>query len=137
MPTKRMLHTKISVSEQVNNLSFEAALLYTWMISHADDDGGLKGSAASVRASVFPMRELKNEAVENMLQEIVNQKLIYRWSDENGTYIELPSWKNHQTLQNDRYKPSKLPSYKDHVSKMDTDRFQNDSHENHAIEFPT
>lgn len=126
MPTRRMIHNKISRSEQVNNLSVEAALLFTWMITHADDEGKLKGSSASVRATVFPMKELKNEDVEKLLQEIVDQDLIYRWSDEHGTYIEFPTWFKHQTLQKDRTKESLILSYRDYVSKMETGDIQND-----------
>lgn len=127
MPTRRMIHNKISRSEQVNNLSFEAALLYTWMITHADDEGKLKGSSASVRATVFPMKELKNEDVEKLLQEIVDQDLIYRWKDEYGTYIEFPTWFKHQTLQKDRIKESQILSYREYVSKVETGDIQNDS----------
>ena len=127
MATRRMIHNKISRSEQVNNLSFEAALLFTWMITHGDDEGRLKGGAASVRATVFPMKELKNEDVERMLHEIESQGLIYRWSDKKGTYIEFPTWFDHQTLQNDRTKPSKIPAYPGNVSELDTNGFQNDS----------
>lgn len=127
MANRRMIHNKISRSEQVNNLSNEAALLFTWMITHADDEGKLKGSSASIRATVLPMKELKNDDVEKLLQEIVGQGLIYRWSDEFGIYIEFPTWFKHQTLQRDRIKDSIFPSYNEHDSAMEAGGLQNDS----------
>ena len=127
MATRRMIHNKISRSEQVNNLTYKAALLFTWMITHADDEGRIKGGATSIRGTVFPLRELKDNEVEEMLCEIQRQGLIHRWKDNNGTYIEFPTWYDHQTLQKDRTKPSKIPAYSREDSMMDTESFQNDS----------
>ena len=45
MAISRMLHKSISHSIQVNRLSPEARLLFTWMIPHADDEGRIKGEA--------------------------------------------------------------------------------------------
>ncbi|MCL5125318.1 MAG: hypothetical protein M1511_12625 [Deltaproteobacteria bacterium] len=87
----------------------------------------MKGGPTSIRGTVFPLRELKDSDVEKMLEEIQTQGLIHRWSDERGTYIEFPTWYDHQTLQNDRTKPSKIPPYPGDDSKMDTAKLQNDS----------
>lgn len=128
MANRRMISKGICTSEQVNNLSLESALLFTWLIPHADDDGRLKGSAASVRGNVFPMKEFTVDDVEKMLQEIQKQGLIWRWSDDDGIYIEFPKWLVHQKIRRDRYTSSELPSYKDHVSQMDTNGIPNDNH---------
>ncbi len=128
MANRRMISKGICTSEQVNNLSLESALLFTWLIPHADDDGRIKGSAASVRGNVFPMKEFTVDDIEKMLQEIQEQGLIWRWSDDDGIYIEFPKWLVHQKIRRDRYTPSELPPYKDHVSKMDTNGTPNGNH---------
>lgn len=120
MANRRMLSKSICTSEQVNSLPIEAELLFTWMITAADDDGRLKGSAASVRGNVFPMKDFKVNQIEEMLKSIQKAGLMWRWSDDNGTYIEFPKWLVHQKIRRDRYTPSELPSYKDYVNQTDT-----------------
>lgn len=64
-----MLHKKISVSIQVNNLSLPAKLLFTWLISHADDEGRLKGDILYVKATVVPMTNWSKSKVKSYLEE--------------------------------------------------------------------
>ena len=52
MPRKaraRMLSPTISTSERVNMLSTKAALLYTWLLAHCDDQGRLSADPALAR----------------------------------------------------------------------------------------
>lgn len=128
MANRRMISKSICTSEQVNSLPIECELLFTWMVTIADDDGRLKGSAASVRGNVFPMKDYSVEQVEEMLLLIEKAGLIWRWADENGTYIEFPKWLAHQEIRKDRYHPSKLPSYQSYVNQMDTSGIPSDNH---------
>lgn len=111
MANRRMLSKSISTSVQVNNLSLEAQLLFTWMIAHADDDGRLKGEPEYIKAIVFPMKEMTVKKVEELLKELKKQELIYYWEKFNKKYIEFPSWLSHQQIRKDRYTPSFLPPY--------------------------
>lgn len=111
MATRRMLHNKISLSLQVNKLPLEAQLLFTWMISHADDEGRLKGEPEYVKATVVPLKEWSVDMVSNYLDEIQKQKLINYWDDGNRKIIEFISWKDHQSIRKDRFQPSKLTSF--------------------------
>lgn len=111
MAISRMIHKKISVSSQVNALSPKAALLYTWMITHADDDGRIKGDASTVKAIVVPMRTWSVLQVEKLIKEITSQNLVTRWEDRGQTYIEFPTWKEYQHIRADRYKESVFPKY--------------------------
>lgn len=108
---RRMLHAKISDSLQVDNLSEPAQLLFTWMIAHADDEGRLKGDAKSVKAMVIPMKRWSIKKVENCLEAIKNEGLIYRWQEKNEWFIEFVKWTDHQYIQKDRFKASTLPKY--------------------------
>lgn len=128
MANRRMISKSICTSEQVNSLPLECELLFTWMVTHADDDGRLKGSAASIRGNVFPMKDYSVKQVEEMLIKIQEAGLIWRWSDESGTYIEFPKWLAHQEIRKDRYHPSKLPSYQSYVNQMDTNGIPSGNH---------
>lgn len=125
MTKRRMLHAKISVSLQVNKLPEPAQLLFTWMISHADDEGRLKGDAESVRALVVPMKHWSLKRMEGYLNAIKNGGLIYRWQEKNEWFIEFVKWTDHQYIQKDRFKASTLPRYnKESGHTLDTERIQ-------------
>src|SRR3990167_1371582 len=111
MAKARMLHTKISVSSQVNKLSLPARLLFTWMIPHADDEGRLKGDPEFIKATIVPMTKWSFKTVRNYLEEIKNQKLIYYWEENQEWFIEFVKWNEHQQIRKDRFESSNLPSF--------------------------
>lgn len=124
MAKARMLHKKISVSSQVNRLSLEAQILFTWAIAHADDDGRMRGDPDVISALVVPMKRWSDEKIMTLLGEIKEQKLINYWENNNSWFIEFPTWKEHQYIQKDRYIASKLPPCIENVTSLDTTRIQ-------------
>lgn len=97
MATGRMLRKQISLSEQVNDLSLKAALLYTWMLAHADDYGRMHGSPRRVKAEVVPMRgDIADFDVLGCLQEMRDAGLITCYEVEDEPYLQFPSWERHQ-----------------------------------------
>ncbi len=116
MAKARMLHWKISTSLQVNRLSLEARLLFTWMIAHADDEGRIRGEFDYIKGKVFPMTEYKHSDIEKFLDEITTQKLIIRWERNGEWYIEFPSWLDHQQIRKNRFRKSQIPAYEDRQS---------------------
>lgn len=124
MAKARMLHKTISISEQVNNLSIEAQLLFTWLIPHADDEGRLKGNPKHVKVMVVPSHQWTPEEIQHLLEEIKEQGLIYYWEKSGQRYIEFPSWKTFQYIAKDRFHKSELPSYKENVDNPSTSRTQ-------------
>jgi hypothetical protein len=113
MAKGRMLRKKISVSEQVNDLSLKAALIFTWMISHTDDFGRLLGNARKVKGIVAPLRDDISVAdVEKSLQEMHDKGLIIRYKFNNDYYIQFPEFESHQIGLNKRTK-SDYPSPED------------------------
>lgn len=109
MAQKRMIDKKISVSEQVANLSIEAQLLFTWMIPHADDLGLLPYSVRSIKAMVVPMWDKSNEEIKTLLESIVFQKLVTVFQCEGQKFLLLPKFLEHQTLKRDRQPQTILP----------------------------
>lgn len=110
MANRRMISKSISVSEKVNSLTVFSALLFTWMIAHADDFGRMPGSAAKVKALVIPMREEKVSDVESALHEIESKGLI-EWYEVSGTkYVQFPGWEKHQTGLHKRTKSAFPPN---------------------------
>lgn len=124
MAKARMLHKTISISEQVNNLPLPAQLLFTWLIPHADDEGRLKGNAKHIKVMVVPSHDWTPTQIQSFLEEINRVGLIYYWENDGQHYIEFPNWKNYQYIAKDRFHKSLLPSYKDYVDGLSTERIQ-------------
>lgn len=103
MAQKRMIDKKISVSEQVANLSTEAQLLFTWMIPHADDIGLLPYSSRTIKALVVPMNDkILSEDIGIHLESMRKQGLItvFEWGGKKYWYVV--NFLNNQTLKKDR-----------------------------------
>lgn len=97
MAVGRILKTQISLSEQVNDLSLKAALLFTWMIPHADDFGRLPDSSRRIKAMVAPMRDdISCVDVDSCICEMVESGLILRMNGAEP-FLQFPSWDTHQS----------------------------------------
>ena len=57
MSRRRYITTLISVDKRVRQLSDPAALLYTWMIPHAEEDATITADAEELAATVMPNRK--------------------------------------------------------------------------------
>ncbi len=102
MAKGRMLHKKISNSKRVNDLPVEAALLYTWLISHLDYNGVFYGSAQMIKSLVFPRRECSVKQVENWLRAMETAKnddgmtLVKRFKVNEELFLWMPGFKGEQ-----------------------------------------
>ena len=97
-----MLDKKISVSDQVNCLSTEAQLLFTWGIPHADDFGLLPHNANTLKAIIFPMKDIDTKKFNNWIKELLNQGLWGVINYEEKQYFKIIKFSEHQTLKKDR-----------------------------------
>ncbi len=123
MATGRILKSQISVSEQVNELSLKAALLFTWMIPHTDDFGRISGSAKKIKAVVLPMRdEFTPSDVDDALNEIHDKGLICRYKVNGEPLIEMLKFETHQQGLHKRTK-SKFPSPDQADKPLDSESF--------------
>jgi len=105
-----MLSKGISVSEQVNELDDFAALLFSWLIPHADDYGIIHGSAKKIKALVVPMRKNTSEQVEKALSSIQKTGLVWRYFYKDEQYLQFCRWECHQEGLHKRTEP-KNPCY--------------------------
>jgi len=110
---RRMLSNSISVSEKVNSISDAAALLYTWNVSHLDDDGRGDRSVFYLKTKVFPGRDHAKEGIAQLREEIIKEKLMIPYDINGHEYWYMPkeTWEFHQrgSWQGRRRKPSSVP----------------------------
>lgn len=91
MSRRRYLSTDISTDTKVNQLARDygdfAALLYTWLIPHAGEDGIVRGTAEEILYMVLPGRRDKTEAdVDAALQAMQDVELL-EWRPEERAAI--------------------------------------------------
>lgn len=110
MAERRSLHKKISVSEQVSDMSIAAQLFYTWSIPHADDLGLLPNSVKTLRAKIVPMNgHYTDEIVSQCLSECIINGLYVEVVYENYKGYLIRNFYKHQTLKKDRNPQTDLP----------------------------
>jgi hypothetical protein len=86
--------------EDFGTLPIEAQTLFVGLITQADDQGRLEGSATRMRALIWPYRtELDTARVESWLDELHSAGLIERYEVDDKQYLALPNWHRHQKVQ--------------------------------------
>jgi hypothetical protein len=108
MAQKRMIDKKISLSEQVADLSDRAAILFTWSIPHSDDVGLLPRSHRTLKAAIVPMWECTIEEFDGYAKEIVKQGLWQEFEYKGDQFYALTKFQDHQTLKRDRQPQTRL-----------------------------
>jgi hypothetical protein len=89
----RLLYHSISTSDRVSELGASGALLFTWLLAHADDQGRYAGSARKVKAEVVPLvDEITVEGVEMALQAMAAGGLIIRYDAGGRQLIQIADW---------------------------------------------
>lgn len=99
---------EIHQDEAVGELSDAAFRLFIGLITQADDVGRLKGDPRLLSAQVWPYHPKTAEEIETWLAELDRAGLIQRYGHAGRPFICLPSWAEHQRIDN--AKRSKIPS---------------------------
>src|SRR5262245_5354331 len=100
MSRRRYVSTEISTDGKVNELSDQAALLFTWAIPHFADDCRLTPqNAAEIKLAIIPGRNWTVKHIEGLINEIFALGLWGR--DENGRiFTPADSFYKYQTYIN-------------------------------------
>ena len=115
MAQKRMIDKKVSVSEQVADLSILGQLVFTWSVPHSDDVGFLPHSNRSLKAMIIPMIEIELTEFAKIVNDIVKKGLWKEIEHEEDKFYYLCSFNEHQTLKKDRQPQTLLKFTKDKV----------------------
>lgn len=110
-----MLSPTISTSERVNALALKSALIYTWLICHADDQGRMGANPATIKGVVCPLRsDISEQDISVALIEIEARGLIktyqpekYEWSPITEL-LQILDWWDYQHLRDPQ--ASKYPA---------------------------
>jgi hypothetical protein len=93
---------------KIGMLSDRALRLWFCLVTQVDDEGRLRWRAEHFRFLGFGYQvNTTVEMVSEAMVEIVNQKLAYLYEVNEGEYIELHDWRDHQKI--DHFVASTLP----------------------------
>lgn len=109
MANRRTLHKKISLCEQLADVSDLAKLAYTWGILHADDWGVIKASPRGFKAEVLPLNDAPPSDVATALDELVSVRLVVRYSVGGVPHLWFPTFDVYQDGLHKRTERNRLP----------------------------
>ena len=108
----RLIKESICTSEDLNDLSPMAEILFYRLIVNADDFGCFYGNESIIKSKCFPLKsdDINCDQVDSWLDELDKHGLIIKYFGDNGRkYIKLASWEKHQQI---RAKTRKFPEPK-------------------------
>lgn len=90
-------------SEQVANLSRDARLLFIGMWNFCDDNGIHPAKVRTLRLEIFPGDDLTDGDVSRLVQEMIEQELVIRYSVVgHGDFWQVTGW-HHQRIDQPTY----------------------------------
>jgi hypothetical protein len=116
MARGRLLHRKISYNQEVaslaNILGCNAALFYSWLISHADREGRARGDPVLLKGIVVPRVDACTpDLIEATLVVTHRLKLLLWYKSGGDRYVWFPSFATNQPgLRVQREAPSEIPA---------------------------
>jgi hypothetical protein len=112
MAKGRVINKSISTSKKVN-LGLRSpldCLLYTWGLTHADDDGRIDGHATIFRATVAPaLPGLTDARTETALTAMIGAGLILRYTIKGVMVVQFLDWEKYQSFHGYHRSPSSFP----------------------------
>lgn len=100
MSRRRYLSTDISTDARVKKLSDFGALLYTWMVPHAADDGGITGDPDELRDLVVPGRKRPPSEVAEAISRMIEVGLLEQ-GEKHRLFFPPDSFYRYQTYIKD------------------------------------
>lgn len=114
----RSIKPEFCLSEQVNNCSHSARLLFITMWCFCDDGGNHPAKPMQLKAECFPADDIGREEIGNLIGELISEGLLVEFEADGNLYWHVTGW-SHQKID----KPSlKYPKYSDFKPPMKSTR---------------
>lgn len=103
-----MIDPNFWVDEKLGRVPREARFTFMGCISQSDDEGRLQGHPALLKSLIFPYdTDITHDDMKDWLHQLASEKLITMYEVDGQSYIQLPNFAKHQTINKKTY--SKLP----------------------------
>ncbi len=102
--SNRILKQSICTSESIDQLDWFEEVFYYRLIVNVDDYGVIDARPKILKASLFPLREVKLQQIEKAIASLSSKGLIHLYTVEGKPFLNLPSWAEHQRVRNSKHK---------------------------------
>lgn len=95
MAKARLIWSSIAASDRVNDLGWKGALLFTWMLAFADDQGRMAGGDRRIKALVVPLRDeitVKDCGEALTVMQDAGLVILYTDPSTNRRLVQLADW---------------------------------------------
>lgn len=99
----RTIKPEICTSEQIVECSTNARLLFVLMWCFCDDAGRHPASIRRLKMEVFPGDDFDLGAMQSMIDELLNQRLLLEYEYDGKRFWQVTGWK-HQKIDRPNYK---------------------------------
>ncbi|HMN12793.1 MAG TPA: hypothetical protein PKD55_10765 [Bellilinea sp.] len=99
MGKRRVIDSKIRVSQSFSRLTYRQRDLWQGLIATADDQGRQPGQAAYVRSAIWPYDDIALSEVETDLCALEAANYIVRYAVEDNIYLQIVNWWKYQQAQ--------------------------------------
>jgi DnaD/phage-associated family protein len=106
---RRLITSDLFKNEKVSELDYAGRYFFIGLITHADDEGRLKGSSKYLKGNIFPYDDISIETIETYKTKCHQLGIIHCYTINDMEIISFPSWEKHQTIRADRRKESNFP----------------------------
>jgi len=112
MVPNRIIKESICTSENINNLSTEAEILFYRLMVQCDDYGIFFAAAPIVKSKCFPWKtdKIKDKDIDIWLYELQEAKLIFLYEFDSKRYLKFVKWEKHQQKRANKSKYPTLDS---------------------------
>jgi hypothetical protein len=100
---RRYISTNISLDRVVNEIAMEpggdfVALLYTWMIPHAEENASITGDPKELKWTVIPGRDDRKATDVEAALSVLHERKLIAWDSEKATvYFDSDSFYRYQS----------------------------------------
>lgn len=97
----RIIKESILASDNINQLTPSAEVLFYRLMVSCDDFGIFYGSSNMIRARCFPLSidKIKESSIDKWLEELQKSELIFIYQADGKRYLKLTNWEKHQTVR--------------------------------------
>lgn len=81
-----------TTSENIDNLSPEAEVLFTRLIMKADDYGSYHANPKLINAAIFPLKDYTSKQIDLWLNECIRAKIIFKYTVDGKDYIRIDNF---------------------------------------------
>ena len=76
-------------SEVIDSLSIEAEVFFTRLIMKVDDFGCFHGNPKLLKSALYPLRDIKDQKIIQLLQELQTSKIIHYYQVDSKKYLKI------------------------------------------------